>query len=123
MSHTQSAFLFMICTFRAIDINGLIGIIGGYIGLFLGYSFLQIPEFLRQGVAQYQTCKATKLDQRKIEAPIHMVNRSPSGTLKKYVDSKHGLPKEQRMDEDLRWTKDMINTLVNRIKRIEDGLS
>ena len=32
--------------FRAIDINGLIGNIGGYIGLCLGYSILQIPEFL-----------------------------------------------------------------------------
>ena len=31
--------------FRAIDINGLIGNIGGYIGLCLGYSILQIPEF------------------------------------------------------------------------------
>ena len=32
--------------FRAIDIQDLIGNVGGYIGLFLGYSFLQIPEFM-----------------------------------------------------------------------------
>ena len=32
--------------FRAIDINGLIGNIGGYIGLCLRYSILQIPEFI-----------------------------------------------------------------------------
>ena len=32
--------------FRAIDIQGLIGNVGGYIGLFLGYSFLQIPDFI-----------------------------------------------------------------------------
>ena len=31
---------------RAIDVNGLIGNIGGYIGLCLGYSILQIPEFV-----------------------------------------------------------------------------
>ena len=30
--------------YRAIDLNALIGTIGGYIGLFLGYSFLQIPQ-------------------------------------------------------------------------------
>ena len=43
----------LICTnifhfprFRAIDIQDLIGNVGGYIGLFLGYSFLQIPEFM-----------------------------------------------------------------------------
>ena len=32
--------------FRAIDIQGLIGNIGGYIGLCLGYSILQIPQFI-----------------------------------------------------------------------------
>ena len=31
---------------RAIDIQGLVGNVGGYIGLFLGYSFLQIPDFI-----------------------------------------------------------------------------
>lgn len=37
------------------DFNGLIGVIGGYIGLFLGYSFLQLPDVILQGVAK---CKA-----------------------------------------------------------------
>ena len=32
--------------FRAIDIQALIGNIGGYIGLCLGYSILQIPQFI-----------------------------------------------------------------------------
>ena len=36
------AFLF----YRAIDINALIGTIGGYIGLFLGYSLLQFPNLV-----------------------------------------------------------------------------
>ena len=31
---------------RAMNINGLIGYIGGYIGLFVGYSILQIPNTL-----------------------------------------------------------------------------
>ena len=38
-------YLDFLC-FRAIDIQGLIGNVGGYIGLFLGYSFLQIPDFI-----------------------------------------------------------------------------
>ena len=33
-------------TLRAIDMNGLIGNIGGYIGLCLGYSILQLPELI-----------------------------------------------------------------------------
>ena len=36
-------YLDFLC-FRAIDIQGLVGNVGGYIGLFLGYSFLQIPD-------------------------------------------------------------------------------
>ena len=31
---------------RAIDIQGLVGYMGGYIGLFLGYSIIQIPDFI-----------------------------------------------------------------------------
>ena len=31
---------------KAIDVNGLVGYIGGYIGLILGYSILQIPELI-----------------------------------------------------------------------------
>ena len=30
--------------YRAMDVNGLIGYIGGYIGLFVGYSILQMPD-------------------------------------------------------------------------------
>ena len=32
--------------YRAIDLNTLIGYIGGYIGLILGCSFFQIPDFI-----------------------------------------------------------------------------
>ena len=35
---------------RAIDLQELIGNIGGYIGLLLGYSILQIPDFLRETI-------------------------------------------------------------------------
>ena len=30
--------------YRSMDVHGLIGYIGGYIGLFVGYSVLQIPD-------------------------------------------------------------------------------
>ena len=33
--------------YRAIDFNALVGSIGAYIGLFLGYSILQIPDFIQ----------------------------------------------------------------------------
>ena len=50
--------------FRAIDINALIGTIGGYIGLFLGYSILQIPDFVFQVITRYSNNK-TKIQKNK----------------------------------------------------------
>ena len=40
-------FINLLLCNRKIDIQGLIGYIGGYIGLCLGYSFLQIPDFIQ----------------------------------------------------------------------------
>ena len=38
--------------FREVDFQALIGNIGGYIGLCLGYSLLQVPDFLLVLVSQ-----------------------------------------------------------------------
>ena len=40
---------------QAIDINTLIGYIGGYIGLILGYSILQIPEYFANLIWKMKT--------------------------------------------------------------------
>ena len=40
---------------KAIDVNGLIGYIGGYIGLILGYSILQIPECIVMLMRKFKT--------------------------------------------------------------------
>ena len=32
---------------RAYDVDSLVGNVGGYIGMFLGYALLNLPEFLR----------------------------------------------------------------------------
>ena len=41
-----------ILLYRAIDVNSLIGNIGGYIGLCLGYSLLQVPLFIKKIVTK-----------------------------------------------------------------------
>ena len=49
--------------YRAIDIQALIGTIGGYIGLFLGYSVLQIPNaiiFLVRKIRKWYSDKRLK---------------------------------------------------------------
>ena len=45
---------FVFC--RAIDIQALIGNIGGYIGLCLGYCFLQIPDLMQHCVGLIKKC-------------------------------------------------------------------
>ena len=48
----------MFCTnFREISFNGLIGTVGGYIGLFLGYSFLQITDLIPANVSNESSIK------------------------------------------------------------------
>jgi len=44
----NNSFCLYVAFNRAIDINSLIGTIGGYIGLCLGYSLLQIPSFIKK---------------------------------------------------------------------------
>ena len=61
---------------RAIDIQALIGNIGGYIGLFLGYSILQIPDFvlfiLCKICSYFPTLRNDKL---KIDSGISFVHK------------------------------------------------
>ena len=60
--------------FRAIDVNALIGTIGGYIGLFLGYSILQIPDFVIQVMSRYSNYKAKVQKTEKIKILTNKVN-------------------------------------------------
>ena len=57
--------------FRAIDLEALVGSIGGYIGLCLGYSILQLPEFLSSvfvGLGNYYS-KMKRTNRINIEKP------------------------------------------------------
>ena len=61
--------------YRAIDFNALIGTIGGYIGLFLGYSILQIPDFLTQMATNISENWSNRKHKRKVEPiPIKIDN-------------------------------------------------
>ena len=37
-------------TYRAIDLNSLLGYMGGYVGVLLGFSVLQIPDLLLEAI-------------------------------------------------------------------------
>ena len=40
-------------SYRAIDMQGLIGLIGGYVGLVVGCSFLQLPNMISSLVINF----------------------------------------------------------------------
>lgn len=64
-------FEYSVLTNRAIDIQALIGTIGGYVGLFLGYSMLQIPNaviFLAKKIIRWYS--DIKLQWRKDVSPL-----------------------------------------------------
>ena len=42
--------------YRAMDVNGLIGYIGGYIGLFVGDSILQMPDTMLMFIKNCRNC-------------------------------------------------------------------
>ena len=51
--------------YRAMDVNGLIGYIGGYIGLFVGYSILQMPDTMLMLIKYCRNCYS-KISNKKI---------------------------------------------------------
>ena len=54
---------------RAININGLIGTVGGYVGLCLGYSLLQLPDLILYMMAKYKSIGERIHRQIDIESP------------------------------------------------------
>jgi hypothetical protein len=58
-----------VCIFRAIDINSLIGNIGGYVGLLLGVSILQVPNLLLQLLGNVVNFYIKKRGQSVITSP------------------------------------------------------
>ena len=66
---------------RAIDIQSLIGTIGGYIGLFLGYSILQIPNIMTVLMK-----RANKWYSERASRSKNMVDMYPSGNTIEKID-------------------------------------
>ena len=46
----KSFFYARIKTYRAIDVNSLFGYMGGYVGVLLRYSVLQVPDLLLEAI-------------------------------------------------------------------------
>ena len=79
--------------FRAIDIQALIGTIGGYIGLFLGYSILQIPNTLtlliKRAIKWYSEKTTRSKNMVDIHPSVDTIERIESGNLRdimEYID-------------------------------------
>ena len=57
-SHNSYAILYLL--YRAIGLQALVGNVGGYIGLCLGYNFLQIPGLLMAIINQLKLYRTGK---------------------------------------------------------------
>ena len=47
--------------YRAVDVHSLLGYVGGYVGLLLGFSIVQIPEFLLLAFKRMKTIYSDRL--------------------------------------------------------------
>ena len=65
-------------SYRAIDVQALIGIIGGYIGLFLGYSAMQIPFAIIFVIEKIKTCSIEMKVKMKAEDQIQPFEKGKS---------------------------------------------
>ena len=54
--YVQNRFYARIKTYRAIDVNSLFGYMGGYVGVLLGCSILQIPDLLLWALGTIKRC-------------------------------------------------------------------
>ena len=63
-NYVQNFLYALIKTYRAIDVNSLFGYMGGYVGVLLGCSILQIPDLLLWALG---TIKRLCTDERKAQ--------------------------------------------------------
>ena len=80
---------------RAIDFQGLLGTVGGYIGLILGYTVIQLPEFLATVFGKMRTTVqrfVNKQNQRKVNSICVLprtIDTTPSNGIQ--IETKYGM--------------------------------
>ena len=66
---------YVFLNFRDISINGLIGIIGGYIGLFLGYSIVQIPDIISTPIQNWKLKFFLRVNKENVNSGVSLFNK------------------------------------------------
>ena len=95
---------------RAIDIQALVGNIGGYIGLFLGYSILQIPDFI---VVIF--CKVKMFMSRSRKGILTMNSNISFETKREYWKNVNSNDDLLGVGRDVRSTIDKISADIDKI--------
>ena len=106
--------------FRAVDVNGLIGIVGGYVGLFLGYSILQFPDSILQLFFKLEKYRKRNLNNREKVAP----NSKDENVERNEPNQEFAMEcvvTHQDDINDLHSVKIQLNQLIQKIKQIEDS--
>ena len=101
---------------KAIDVNGLIGYIGGYIGLILGYSILQIPECIVMLMRKFKTdCW---------KRPRSQSNSSPVFVKTKHLGNSHDghcCKNNLTIEEELQKIHMKIRMVEEQLKEVQTG--
>ena len=105
---------------RAIDINGLIGIVGGYVGLFLGYSILQFPGSIAQLFPKLEKCRTRNHNHREKVGPNSLAENIPRNVPNNELPMKFEITRQDESN-DLHSIKMQLNHLCEKIQKIEDS--
>ena len=113
--------------FRAIDINSLVGNIGGYIGLCLGYSILQIPIFIKKVVAKWISHRSSEEKEGTIlsSKPVHVrTNTVSCGKEMKIINfpdqnDENYLTVMENMITELFHNKHKNSDMINKLNKLE----
>ena len=110
--------------FRAIDIQALIGNVGGYIGLCLGYTILQLPEYLMNSFrAIKRYLLELKNEKEKLSSSKRMtilVVKEKETASKANTDGDIG-DDEQDIKMIIQWAKVNFNRIEKRFEDSQDS--
>ena len=94
------------------DFNALIGYIGGYIGLILGYSILHIPEYIVLFIEKFKTYYSYDSGIKLNVLPVSMIdNEDKKVTDQKRTNLNSDIEKElRRHDREIEIIKEYMNS-------------
>ena len=100
---------------RAIGLQALVGNVGGYIGLFLGYSFLQIPDTILYIVSRLK--KYSKQSHNVAPTPLDITVQEVDYTQSSSTPNATGVEIKYAMNLQIMQNTERLNKLDERLNK------